>query len=388
MIMRSKYWLLLLGLLFTPVLSEAKICTIDEVPAATLLLPYFEVDLDSANGMTTLLEINNAFTTPQVANVVIWSDLSVAVHNFNVLLDGLDIASINLRDVLNQPPTVGGGAGCVGDPASGQLTQDIQDALTGRPVTGAGGVCFGVDHGDNIARGYITVDVVDRCTEQIPGDPGYFLQGGSGVATNDNALWGNYYYVDPSENLLFSETLVHIEADASDPETSTPGQYTFYGRYVGWTAADNREPLATNFAARYLQMGSTQTDFVVWRDSKRVIKPFLCGLGPPAVTFPLTLQSSTILDETGNVDFPMLRSSFPWQTQRVLLDQLSFNAGWIFLDLNAVGALGNPPEDPGATQNWVTPLVHQTGRFSVGYDAIQYDSACSANHMDPTHPGD
>ena len=38
----------------------AVIGTIDQVPAATLLLPYFEVNLADPNGITTLFSINNA----------------------------------------------------------------------------------------------------------------------------------------------------------------------------------------------------------------------------------------------------------------------------------------------------------------------------------------
>ena len=35
----------------------AEIGTIDEVPAATLLVPYFEVDLGNPSGITTLFSI-------------------------------------------------------------------------------------------------------------------------------------------------------------------------------------------------------------------------------------------------------------------------------------------------------------------------------------------
>src|SRR5262249_35595954 len=46
--------LLLVGLLALVAPASAVICTIDDVPAATLLLPYFEVDLNNPNGLTTL----------------------------------------------------------------------------------------------------------------------------------------------------------------------------------------------------------------------------------------------------------------------------------------------------------------------------------------------
>ncbi len=39
---------------------RAAVCTLDNRPAATLLLPYFEVDLADPAGLTTLVAINNA----------------------------------------------------------------------------------------------------------------------------------------------------------------------------------------------------------------------------------------------------------------------------------------------------------------------------------------
>lgn len=43
--------------------------TIEAVPAATLLLPYFEVDLGSFNGVNTLFTVRNASPDAVVAHV-------------------------------------------------------------------------------------------------------------------------------------------------------------------------------------------------------------------------------------------------------------------------------------------------------------------------------
>src|ERR1700712_1362783 len=80
--------------------AAALICTVDQVPAATLLLPYFEVDLDNLWGAKTLFSINNASATAVLAHVVVWSDLSVPVLDFNVYLTGSEVQAINLRDIL------------------------------------------------------------------------------------------------------------------------------------------------------------------------------------------------------------------------------------------------------------------------------------------------
>lgn len=412
----------------------AEICTIDAVPAATMLLPYFEVDLDSTSGITTLFEINNATAAPVVAHVVVWSDLTVPVLDFNVYLTGYDIQPINMRDVLDLvlPRTAGPATDPDGpEPSftdtvsnngafslpeinfplcseqlpypdgslSPAIANDIKAALTGNPVPGRGNLCFGVNFGDNIARGYVTVDNVDRCSLQFPGDPGYFVAGGQGVALNDNVLWGNYYYVDPDNNFAQGDTMVHIEADGLNPETATPGEYTFYGRYVAWTAADNREPLISTFAARYLQNAAFTggTDFLCWRDSKEIIAPFSCAAGPPP-PFRLGQESIIIFDERENPDIPQqipispqpeigVVNPCPWETQRVTVGgpalPIPFSSGWIYLNLNAGDINGNPPEDPFASQNWVEVIASAEGRFSVGFQALALDSTCNANHLDP-----
>ncbi|HYX23827.1 MAG TPA: hypothetical protein VFC23_06720, partial [Thermoanaerobaculia bacterium] len=92
--------LALLGLLALGGQAVAVICTIDAVPAATLLLPYFEVDLNNPNGLTTLFSVNNASATAVLAHVVVYSDLSVPVLDFNIYLTGYDVQTINLRDIL------------------------------------------------------------------------------------------------------------------------------------------------------------------------------------------------------------------------------------------------------------------------------------------------
>lgn len=91
-LLRSAFYLLLPVLLGTGLAKPAAalICTIDDVPAATLLLPYFEVDLSNPNGVTTWFSVNNASPKAVLAHVVIWSDLSVPVLGFDVYLTGYD----------------------------------------------------------------------------------------------------------------------------------------------------------------------------------------------------------------------------------------------------------------------------------------------------------
>jgi hypothetical protein len=425
---RSTFFLLLLfGLAAT---LRGEICSLDTVPAATLLLPYFEVDLDNVWGISTLFSVNNASATAVLAHVVLWSDLSVPVLDFNIYLTGYDVQTVNLRDILvngvlprtasdQQDPldTISpqgdfsqdiNFASCQGQLPPPTLPstfiQHLQTSLTGQSSSVLGNRCAGRDLGDRHARGYLTIDTVSNCTLRFPGDVGYFAPGGTGDATNQNVLWGDYFYVNDMANLAQGETLVHIEASATNPETSTPGEYTFYGRYVSWTAIDNREPLATNFAVRYVNGGTFTggTDLIVWRDSKVNQGAFTCpavaGARPP--WYPLGQESIVIFDEEENPELPAsfpispqppgeFLVPFPAEAQRVDVDGPALpvgpSFGWLFLNLNTtVPAAGNnPPEDPAAAQAWVTVTMDAEGRFSVGFDAIRLDDACNAAHFTP-----
>src|SRR4029077_12607851 len=192
-------------------------------------------------------------------------------------LTGYDVQTINLRDILvggNLPATASAGqdpsdtispkgvfsqdinfASCNGvlpPPAlTASVLQHVQLSLTGQPSPFIGNLCSGRALGDNVARGYITVDAVSDCTIRKPSDAGYFAAGGTGDATDQNVLWGDYFYLNPATGAAEGNPLVHIVADATDPETTTPGEYTFYGRYVGWAAADKRPPLAAHLALRH-----------------------------------------------------------------------------------------------------------------------------------------
>jgi hypothetical protein len=415
----------LAGLLFlaaAPVF--AVIGTIDAVPAATLLLPYFEVDLNDPNGVTTLFSVNNASATAILAHVVIYSDLSVPVLDFNIYLTGYDVQTINLRDILvngGLPQTASAGqdaadsispqgaksqdinfASCNGQlpppPLPSTFLQHLRLSLTGKASPFLGNLCAGRDLGDNIARGYITIDTVNNCTLRLPSDPAYFAND----ITFQNVLWGDAFYVTPGTELADGETLVHIEASLTDPITTTAGRYTFYGRYVSWNASDHREPLATHFAARYAIGGDFSTDYIVWRDSKTNQVPFVCpnSFGRPS-WYPLGEEGIFIFDEEESTQTP---TSFPFspqppvdtvipfpaETQRVSIGgpdfPVPFSFGWILLDLNTtVTGNPNPPSDPAAAQAWVVdPFRKQArGKFSVGFSANQLDNASDASHASP-----
>lgn len=76
-------------------------CDIGVAPAATLLLPYFQVDLGTAGtGRTTIFSITNVSPYSQIAHVVLYTDWSFPVLDFNIYLTGYDVQPINLYDVI------------------------------------------------------------------------------------------------------------------------------------------------------------------------------------------------------------------------------------------------------------------------------------------------
>src|SRR4029453_6556909 len=221
--MKKLFLLGLIGLLASSGAAMAVIGTIDAVPAATLLLPYFEVDTTSPAGVTTLFSINNASATAVLAHVTVWSDQSVPVLDFDVYLTGYDVQTINMRDILvdgNLPVTASAGQDTAGDTISpkGPVSQDINFAscstfpyttprlsvpfrahlnawLQGNqsPATGN---CAGSKTQDGTLRGYVTVDTVNACNLFFPSDWAFYAP----FVTFQNVLWGDFFIVNSEQN--------------------------------------------------------------------------------------------------------------------------------------------------------------------------------------------
>jgi len=79
----------------------ANVCSFDAVPAATLLFPFVPYDYDGGfEGQTTLFSITNVSDEAQIVHVTIWTDYSVAILDFNVVLTGYDVITMNIRDIM------------------------------------------------------------------------------------------------------------------------------------------------------------------------------------------------------------------------------------------------------------------------------------------------
>lgn len=403
-------------------------CDIGTYPAATLLLPYFEVEVDKPgdHAANTIFTVVNTARAPQVIRVTVWTDYGYPTVWFNVYLTGYDVQSFSMYDILATgitPPTsstspVGSRSlktnslltsvqACenLGGVLPQELVDDIRTMLTtGRPSASAlSGCTVGSSH-PSLAVGYVTVDVVNGCSNVSPLDSAYYSQ----VLLFDNVLTGDYERLnaDPvTGNYAGGNPLVHIKAV---PEGGRAGStvpagnalpYTFYDRFTPSSARriDRRQPLPSAFAARFIEGGTANfaTDYAIWREGSDRAGAAGCnvtasaampygsivrfdemenptmnaasvsatGGGARALSFPVTSAAST-----GQAPFP------PQASNTV--------AGWMYLNLdNAAGVTASstsPYSVARPSQNWVIVHLRADGRYAVDYDATTLSNGCTA----------
>ena len=266
--------------------ASAVTCTIDQKPAATLLVPYFQISLNpdgsvpaggSANYRDTLVTIGNASDVNTLAHVTIYNRRSVAVLDFMLALTQWDIQPMSMLDLLGNgnlsalnTPTAGPDAGTdvcqrtVGlgasdfvrftksSPASGfdnssattqysnlpvSFLQVLWDELDGTADCGTavGSGSIPQEGGLGLLEGYITIDMANYCSVSNPDDPGG-VYWNADAAGWENNLWGDYILVSGGTGLpTYGNPIVAVEADPNtlngSPIASVNVERTFYGRY-------------------------------------------------------------------------------------------------------------------------------------------------------------
>ena len=278
-------------------------CDIKVGPAATLLLPYFEVDVSGTSGQTTIFTITNVTRSPQIGHVTIWTDWAFPVLTFNLFLTGYDVQAINLYDVIVRG-TIAPPSGTTSSTTPGALSQSsgnlraaldcassqalpaslltaVRASLTIGIFNPGGAVksCSTAGGTHANAIGYATIDVVANCTNLLPSDPNYYTTD----LLFDNVLIGDYQQIGakpagtgPASAFdAAGNPMVHIRAvpegggAGSNVPTGLP--YTFYDRYtpLGKRTIDRRQPLPSTFAARFIQggTGAFATNYMIWRES-------------------------------------------------------------------------------------------------------------------------
>jgi hypothetical protein len=225
---------------------------------------------------------------------------------------------------------------------------------------------------------------VNHCMWDLPGVPGYFGSGGSGSVTNQNTLLGDFTIVNRAEGWTETHPAVHIEASSTNPLVTTSGNPTFYGSRINWTAADNREPLPTAWAATYLD---GRGELLVWRDPGRRTAAGTCSGWPSQ--YPFGQNEIVAFDgESNGSQIPFSTTPFQLATQRVFVGEggldLQVKEGWAFLNLNTAVAGGSPT---GMLQSWVMPMQrfdgHATMSNAVSAVPLAYPFSSNPNPVIP-----
>ena len=399
-------------LLLPTAATWAETCTLDQVPAATLLMPYFELNLNPHATDDTVIAINNSEAAPALVQVTFWTNWAQPTITFSLFLTGYDVQTLSLREVFqlgNLPLTAdqqsdptdtvspagnpawdGSFPGCenffpyfVNPLVRGPNLDRLRNGHTGNGIAYLGGKCLGANLGDNIARGYITFDSVSHCGVSFPSDAGYF--GPGGIANDHNTLWGDYVVVKPALGEIEPQPLVHVEASAS-LETATGA--TFYGSLASAQPGglDHREPLGSVWGVPTLDKPGARTELIVWRDPtaapNAAYTGFTCGAGPDWA--PLPQNEVTCFDQQENATELCVGSNcFPLAAQRVKTGAAGlgtpYNAGWcrLDLDLDGEGTVTADTDFAGnVAQSFVAAEIRHGGQRSAGLGAVLLRSAC------------
>ena len=410
-------------------------CDISVAPAATLLLPYFEVDIESARGTgeVTIFTIINTSHLPQIGHVTLWTDYDFPVIAFNVYLTGYDVQSINLYDVIARgliAPHAGTGSKIspVGDLSGYSPTAEYNNPLVNeRSCASAGPVQLTTPHitrmqqaftvgrmssdgappGCGIiggphsnAVGYATVDVVGACTTSLPTDQSYFAS----EIRFDNVLTGDYQQVNGNEDFAQGGPMVHVRAipegrtlpTRNADRFSVNSPRTFYSRFqpASNPRRDARQPLPATFAARWISGGPSafETFFKIWREG-RLPQGTACNEYWNNASLDMIELVRFDEEENPTTVTPTESICTPIVTPRVLPvvslayagDSSTFPdnpddavGGWMYMNLDYCN------RDDFASQNWVITSMRGEGRFSVDADAAALGNGCTG----PTAPSD
>ncbi|HKO02187.1 MAG TPA: hypothetical protein VJ032_10860 [Thermoanaerobaculia bacterium] len=402
-------------------------CELGHYPAATLLLPYFEVDYRAASStaVNTIFTIVNTSRAPQIVRVTIWTDYGFPAMWFSCFLTGYDAQTFSMYEMIargNIPFTSSAfsrGTASAENSTNGHFNSEIWCERAGgtmpiasiqrlQKILSTGqrdepNCRVGGEH-DN-AVGYVTMDLVNSCGIDSPLDASYWKE----MLLFDNVLTGDYERINPEVtqgNYAGGNPLVHIRAvpdgGVAGSVAATALPYTFYDRYTPADAKkiDRRQPLPSTFAARWIEGGreSFHTNYTIWREgvvgatkneceyvrnaalpvNRSAIVRFdeqdnpsvvSCGEGNCAGSLPAT--SST--PATSNSIFPPIPNA-----QDV--------GGWLWMSLDnrIPGSSASAYALPRPSQNFVIVQMYAEGRYAVDFDATALTNGCTAAPATPS----
>lgn len=400
------------------VTDNAATCDIGGYTAATLLLPYFEIDYNApaTSAVDTVFTVMNTSKYPQIARMTIWTDLGFPAAWCPIFLTGYGATSISMYNVIargNFPvssrfnvtgvlsaenlsnPNFLTDTGC--EHAGGNLPADWRARLQRTLTTGEReGTSCRVSSQHEHAAGYVTIDLVNSCSSASPLDPVYWQE----VILFDNVLTGDYERINPNVttgNYAGGNPLVHIRAVPDGGPAGSAGAqilpYTFYDRYTPAAARhiDRRQPLPSVFAARWISGGRTgfMTNYIVWREGVVGATHDECAYAKNA-SVPLKSSMIVRFDEHENAVVlgcgGTCSAAMPVTSVVSSSSDLFPPAGttsdvggwmWISLDNGTAGSEGSPYSSARPSQNWIIVQMFAEGRYAVDYDATMIVNGCT-----------
>ncbi len=362
-------------------------------PGATLLIPYFEVDLENPQGRTTLISINTADVEPVVARVTLWTNLAVPTLVFDIVLQADVVRTMDLRAILqgDLPASDGNEAfsRCV-EPVAEDPPAHTVEAMQAMH-TGASplrdGNCFSLPADEPaLAVGYITVDAMNDCNPifTYPGDPAehfghqYFESGGTGLASNRNVLWGDVFYIDPGGDAAMGIAAHALSADAESFETFGRTFYSGLG-----SNGDDREPLASTYRTRFFNGGAFdgESDVILWLDPSVSLvdraSGFNCDQPEFLVDFCQFLTFRVFNEGGGLLGEQTVRESQPL-VRRMLVGgedlPTPVNFGYFEIENQLLGACPLIPTGFEPLQAAAVTVLRAEGRFSAALEGVALDA--------------
>lgn len=215
--------------------GQAVIGIPDDVPAATLLFPFFKVNPNrtSSNTQDTLIVVTNTANLAVHVHFTVWSITSQHLYDFTAVLTQHDVFPCSVFDLVL-------GIGCSGFIAPTSVATALQTSLDG--------VTFLV--------GYITADVVTEETSLFPSAASATTY----PAADCNILLGHQYIVNLPAGSATGFNAVSIErlsVSKGQPTRDFGAPFGFYANQCGGT------PCAWDFLERLdgTSGDQVQTDF-------------------------------------------------------------------------------------------------------------------------------
>jgi hypothetical protein len=390
-------------------------CDIAVAPAATLLLPYFEVSTSQPRerATSTLVTVVNVSGQPRIARVTLWTDWAYPILTFNLTLGAYGVESLDLYDVLTKGTIARNHNGNCDAPL--ELPDSLRYEAVRALTSGLAAYCPNARVGGNHtnAIGYATIDLVANCGSASPADASFYKND----LLYDNVLIGDYQEIWTGMGDATGTPLVHVravpEGGAVGEAVATNLPFTFYDRYTqgqSTRSIDRRQPLPSAFAARYYQAADGETRFLLWREAitygrgcavvinsvvpmaefirfdqhenataTYIVQAPITPIAPSVPTTPTTSAQLT----TNSVLFPPMTSS-------------GDDSGWMYLNLNNGGSTSYSGARPGltaagtagprASQNWVVVRMANS-RYAHMFDAAPLGNGCSSGVANGTTVG-